>query len=193
MWRMRRTGCARPVDANTPRLVLEGASDHNLRDVTVEIPLQRLVCVTGVSGSGKSTLIQDVLAPALARHFGKATETPGAFRALHGRRSVERRGLRRPVADRPHGALESGELRRRVRRNPQAVREGAARVAARLRREHVQLQLGRRPLPDLRRLGLRARRNAVPERRLSALPGLRRPPLSRGNARSEDRARRASN
>jgi excinuclease ABC subunit A len=74
----------RVVDASTPRLVLEGASDHNLRDVTVEIPLQRLVCVTGVSGSGKSTLIQDVLAPALARHFGKATETPGAFRSLMG-------------------------------------------------------------------------------------------------------------
>ncbi|WP_163120725.1 ATP-binding protein, partial [Acinetobacter pittii] len=68
------------IDA-TPRLVLEGASEHNLRDVTVEIPLQRLVCVTGVSGSGKSTLIQDVLHPALARHFGKATESPGAFRA----------------------------------------------------------------------------------------------------------------
>ncbi|MGV7245660.1 excinuclease ABC subunit UvrA, partial [Caballeronia sp. M23-90] len=74
----------RAVDAKTPRLVLEGATQHNLRDVTVEIPLQRLVCVTGVSGSGKSTLIQDVLAPALLRHFGKATETPGAFRALKG-------------------------------------------------------------------------------------------------------------
>ncbi|MEE2978288.1 MAG: excinuclease ABC subunit UvrA, partial [Pseudomonadota bacterium] len=75
---------ARPVIDATPRLVLEGASEHNLRDVTVEIPLQRLVCVTGVSGSGKSTLIQDVLHPALARHFGKATESPGAFRALRG-------------------------------------------------------------------------------------------------------------
>ncbi|ENZ75939.1 UvrA family protein [Ralstonia pickettii OR214] len=75
---------ARPVTDATPRLVLEGASEHNLRDVTVEVPLQRLVCVTGVSGSGKSTLIQDVLHPALARHFGKATESPGAFRALRG-------------------------------------------------------------------------------------------------------------
>ena len=53
-------------------------------DVTVEIPLQRLVCVTGVSGSGKSTLMQDVLYPALARHFGIATESPGAFRRLIG-------------------------------------------------------------------------------------------------------------
>jgi len=74
----------RAVDASTPRLVLEGASEHNLRDVTVEIPLQRLVCVTGVSGSGKSTLVQDVLYPALARHLGKATEAPGVYRNLDG-------------------------------------------------------------------------------------------------------------
>ena len=74
---------ARPING-APRLVLEGASQHNLQDVTIEVPLQRLVCVTGVSGSGKSTLIQDVLHPALARHFGKATESPGAFRALRG-------------------------------------------------------------------------------------------------------------
>ncbi|CAI8698192.1 excinuclease ABC subunit UvrA [Burkholderia pyrrocinia] len=74
----------RLVDADTPRIVLDGASEHNLRDVTVEIPLQRLVCVTGVSGSGKSTLLQDVLYPAMARHHGKATESPGAYRSLTG-------------------------------------------------------------------------------------------------------------
>jgi excinuclease ABC subunit A len=77
-------GFKRLVGANTPRLILEGASDHNLKHVSVEIPLQRLVCVTGVSGSGKSTLIQDTLAPALLRHFGKATDTPGVFERLLG-------------------------------------------------------------------------------------------------------------
>ena len=77
-------GFRRAVVASTPKLVLEGASEHNLRHVTVEFPLQRLVCVTGVSGSGKSTLVQDVLAPALARHFGQATETPGAHERLLG-------------------------------------------------------------------------------------------------------------
>jgi len=81
-------GFKRLVAASTPRLVLEGASDHNLKNVTVEIPLQRLVCVTGVSGSGKSTLIQDTLAPALLRHFGKATETPGAFARLLGAEQI---------------------------------------------------------------------------------------------------------
>ena len=77
-------GFKRLVAASTPRLILEGASDHNLKNISVEIPLQRLVVVTGVSGSGKSTLIQDTLAPALLRHFGKATETPGAFERLLG-------------------------------------------------------------------------------------------------------------
>ena len=57
-------GFKRMVTESTPRLILEGAREHNLQDVTVEFPLQRLVTVTGVSGSGKSSLIQDVLAPA---------------------------------------------------------------------------------------------------------------------------------
>ena len=77
-------GFKRLVAENTPRLILERVTEHNLKNVTVEFPLQRLVCVTGVSGSGKSTLIQDVLAPALLRHFGKATESPGAFERLLG-------------------------------------------------------------------------------------------------------------
>lgn len=77
-------GFKRRVTESTPRLILEGAREHNLQDLAVDFPLQRLVVVTGVSGSGKSTLIQDVLAPALLRHFGKATETPGAHDRLLG-------------------------------------------------------------------------------------------------------------
>jgi excinuclease ABC subunit A len=77
-------GLKRLVTESTPRLILEGAREHNLQGVTVEFPLQRLVTVTGVSGSGKSSLMQDVLYPALARHFGKATETPGAHDRLLG-------------------------------------------------------------------------------------------------------------
>jgi excinuclease ABC subunit A len=77
-------GFKRLVADNSPRLILEGVTEHNLKHVTVEFPLQRLVCVTGVSGSGKSTLIQDVLAPALMRHFGKSTESPGKHDRLLG-------------------------------------------------------------------------------------------------------------
>ena len=77
-------GLKRPVSDNTPRLILEGARDHNLKNISVDFPLQRLVVVTGVSGSGKSTLMQDILAPALLRQFGKATETPGLHDRLMG-------------------------------------------------------------------------------------------------------------
>jgi excinuclease ABC subunit A len=77
-------GIKRLMSEKTPKLILEGVRDHNLKNVTVEFPLLHLVCVTGVSGSGKSTLMQDVLAPALARHFGKATETPGEHDLLLG-------------------------------------------------------------------------------------------------------------
>jgi len=77
-------GFKRMVTDSTPRLILEGAREHNLQNISVDLPLQRLVTVTGVSGSGKSSLIQDVLAPALMRYFGKATETPGAHDRLLG-------------------------------------------------------------------------------------------------------------
>ncbi|HZE90711.1 MAG TPA: excinuclease ABC subunit A, partial [Rhizobacter sp.] len=77
-------GFRRLVTPDSPKLILQGAREHNLQSVTVEFPLQHLVCVTGVSGSGKSTLMQDVLAPALARRFGKPTETPGEHDDLLG-------------------------------------------------------------------------------------------------------------
>jgi excinuclease ABC subunit A len=77
-----------PVAPNTPRLLLEGVNAHNLRDVSVEIPLGRLVCVTGVSGSGKSTLVQDVLHPALLKLQGKPSESPGSYGRLLGAEQI---------------------------------------------------------------------------------------------------------
>ncbi|WP_286894687.1 excinuclease ABC subunit UvrA [Achromobacter sp. UBA2119] len=77
-----------PVAANTPRLLLEGVNAHNLKNVSVELPLGRLVCVTGVSGSGKSTLVQDVLYPALLKQKGKPSEAPGAFDRLLGAEQI---------------------------------------------------------------------------------------------------------
>ena len=82
-------GVKRRVSESTPRLILEGAREHNLRGIDVAFPLQRLVVVTGVSGSGKSTLVQDILAPALLRHFGQPTETPGAHDRLLGADHLE--------------------------------------------------------------------------------------------------------
>ncbi|HEX2565308.1 MAG TPA: excinuclease ABC subunit UvrA [Burkholderiales bacterium] len=77
---------AEPHEPKPPRQFLElrGAAEHNLKDLDLKIPLERLVCVTGVSGSGKSTLVKDVLYPALLKRKGKPTETPGAHRDLRG-------------------------------------------------------------------------------------------------------------
>ncbi len=66
------------------RLRIEGASENNLRDLTVEIPLGVLVCVTGVSGSGKSTLVDQVLYRNLRRALGLSEAEPGACRGLAG-------------------------------------------------------------------------------------------------------------
>jgi excinuclease ABC subunit A len=70
-------------------LELKGASEHNLKNLDVRIPLKRLVCVTGVSGSGKSTLVEDVLYPALLRYRGKPTEAPGSFTGLLGAELID--------------------------------------------------------------------------------------------------------
>ena len=77
-------GQRRAVLEATPKLILQGAREHNLKNLEISFPLQRLTVVTGVSGSGKSSLIQDVLVPALLRHFGKPTEGAGAHDALLG-------------------------------------------------------------------------------------------------------------
>ena len=88
LFRRKRIEIPRAVPGGMPppseTLRLEGVTEHNLQNIDLAVPLERLVCVTGVSGSGKSTLVHDVLYPALLRAKGKPTENPGAHRALKG-------------------------------------------------------------------------------------------------------------
>ncbi|HKL32305.1 MAG TPA: excinuclease ABC subunit UvrA, partial [Tangfeifania sp.] len=65
-------------------LKITGCSGNNLKDVTVEIPLGKLICVTGVSGSGKSTLINDTLQPILSQHFYKSVQDPLPYNSVKG-------------------------------------------------------------------------------------------------------------
>ena len=73
---------------SAPSLEILGAEEHNLKNIDVTIPLQRLVCVTGVSGSGKSTLVHDVLYAALLKSKGKPSEMAGKHRELRGAKHV---------------------------------------------------------------------------------------------------------
>jgi excinuclease ABC subunit A len=70
------------------KLRLLGATEHNLKDVDIEIPLNTLTCITGVSGSGKSTLVHDVLYAAVKRAKGGTDKRVGAHRKLEGAESV---------------------------------------------------------------------------------------------------------
>ena len=66
------------------KIRVRGASEHNLKDVDIEIPLNTVTCVTGVSGSGKSTLVHDVLYAAIKRVKGDWDRRVGAHRSLEG-------------------------------------------------------------------------------------------------------------
>ncbi len=70
--------------AEAGNLVIRGARAHNLQNIDVTLPLQRLVCLTGVSGSGKSTLAETILYRALKRNLGALEEQPGPYQAIEG-------------------------------------------------------------------------------------------------------------
>ncbi len=70
-------------------LKITGAAEHNLKDLEVRIPLERLVCVSGVSGSGKSTLVEAILYRGLRKLHGHPAEPPGRHRALEGYEHID--------------------------------------------------------------------------------------------------------
>jgi excinuclease ABC subunit A len=78
----------RAGNGKTIRIV--GASEFNLKDIDVDIPLGKFVCLTGVSGSGKSTLLNEILAKALSAYFYNAKESPGAHKKILGMESVDK-------------------------------------------------------------------------------------------------------
>jgi len=83
-------GARRPVGKGAKMLEVHGARAHNLRDVTLRVPLGRFVAVTGVSGSGKSTLVREVLLRSARKALELATEAPGAHDAIRGASAIKR-------------------------------------------------------------------------------------------------------
>jgi len=75
---------------NGNKLIVRGAREHNLKDLTVEFPLGVLTVITGVSGSGKSTLINDILYRALAKEIYGSHDNPGAHDSIEGLKHIDK-------------------------------------------------------------------------------------------------------
>jgi len=71
-------------EGNGKSIRIKGAQGHNLKNINVDIPLGKLICVTGVSGSGKSTLINETLYPILNQHFYNAVKDPLTYISIEG-------------------------------------------------------------------------------------------------------------
>ncbi len=80
----------RKVDNDTPKIKIKGAEEHNLKNISVEIPLRRFVCLTGVSGSGKSTLMSDILEAELLNRFFRMTKPVGKHKEITGSEYIDR-------------------------------------------------------------------------------------------------------
>ncbi len=71
-------------------LTLRGCCGHNLKNIDVEIPLGKLICITGVSGSGKSTLISETLYPILSKHFYRSLTEPLPYSSVEGLENIDK-------------------------------------------------------------------------------------------------------
>ncbi|MDP8290223.1 MAG: excinuclease ABC subunit UvrA [Candidatus Susulua stagnicola] len=81
---------ARRPYKNKPFLSIQGAREHNLKNIDVKFPLETFICVTGVSGSGKSTLVEDILYKALMKGLYNSREKPGEFKKLIGLDNIDK-------------------------------------------------------------------------------------------------------
>ena len=163
----------RPRDAER-LLTVEGAAEHNLKEIDVSFPLGLFTCVTGVSGSGKSTLVNDILFSRLANMLHKASHHPGKHRAIRGIDQIDK------IIN-----VDQSPIGRTPRSNPGHLHEsllrGARSFCASARVEHPRLQAGpvlvQREGRALRELPGRRHdqdRDALSARRVRGVRGLQR-------------------
>ena len=79
----RRTG-------NGKKIILSGATGNNLKNVTVEFPLEKFICITGVSGSGKSSLINGTLQPIISQKFYRSLQNPLPYEKIEGLENIDK-------------------------------------------------------------------------------------------------------
>lgn len=84
------SGKKKPRSSGNKFIEILEASEHNLKNIDVKIPLEAFVSITGVSGSGKSTLVSDILAKALSRHFFRAKDSPGKHKKIKGLNFIDK-------------------------------------------------------------------------------------------------------
>ena len=77
-------------EGNGKSLVLRGCTGNNLKNVTAEFPLGKLIVVTGVSGSGKSTLVNETLYPILSKHFYRSLQAPMPYESIEGLEHIDK-------------------------------------------------------------------------------------------------------
>ena len=165
------------------KIRLLGATEHNLKDVDVTIPLNTLTCVTGVSGSGKSTLVHDVLYAAIKRAKGGWDKRVGAFETLEGTEFitdvvlVDQTPIGRTPRSNPVTYLKAFDP---IRELFAATKDARARG---LTASHFSFNVPGRPLRSVPGRRRSARRDAVPRRRLRAVRPVRRQALQAAGAR----------
>ena len=170
-------------------------AQHNLKGIDVEFPVGRFVAVTGVSGSGKSTLVNEIVYKSLANRLQRVRVKPGEHEAVEGIEVVRQGDRDRPAPDRPHAALEPGDLHRPLHPHPRALLAHARREGARLQAGPLLVQRQGRPLRDVQGRRPDQDRDALPARRLRPVRDVQGPPLqprdARGALQGQDDRRRA--